>query len=96
MKFAFEKPTIRLYKYYFLGIKEPVTIQAYNKAESRRILLNIKSKLDQKYQDSPVIGETVTVPVIGISERTSGGKTFVWAGEGRGNSGWIDKEFLDK
>lgn len=92
MMFSFEKPQIRIYKYYFLGISKPVMIQAYNKAEARDVITKNWSKLAKPYQVSNIIGETVTLPVFGITEREEGERTYLWVGKSYSTSGWMVKE----
>lgn len=96
MRFAFEKPTIRIYKYYFLGLSEPILIQAYNKVEARATMKKVAPKLPQPYQESKVIGETVTVPVYGITERKDGGKDYVWVGKEQSATCWMEKSEFEK
>lgn len=92
MSFPFEKPSIRLYKYYFLGLPEPITISAYNKKEARSAMDRIWKQLPAAYQGSKIIGETVTLPVFGVTERKQGEKTVVWVGKDYSPTGWMDKE----
>lgn len=90
--FPFEKPTIRLYKYYFFGLPEPIIISAYNKKEARVAMDRIWKQLPPPYQASKVIGETVTLPVFGVTERKQGDKTLVWVGKEYSPNGWMEKE----
>lgn len=96
MKFSFEKPTIRLYRFYFLGISNPITIQAYNEKEARKTIDGIWVKLPKPYQASRIIGQTVSVPVFGVSKRQEGDKTLVWVGKGFSKTGWMDMEVFKK
>ena len=94
--FPFEKPTIRLYKYYFFGLPEPIIISAYNKKEARVAMDRIWKQLPPPYQASKVIGETVTLPVFGVTERKQGDKTLVWVGKEYSSTGWMDREQYKK
>lgn len=96
MKFAFEKPTIRIYRYYFLGISKPVMIQAYSSQEARVAMDKIWGRLGKEYQASRVIGETVSVPVFGVSKRDEGDKTYVWVGKGYSKNGWMESKEYEK
>ena len=96
MNFSFEKPTIRLYRFYFLNISTPITIQAYNEKEARATIDKIWGNLTPEYQKSRIIGQTVTVPVFGITKRQDGDKTMVWVGKGYSKTGWIDLETYKK
>jgi len=90
MNFSFEKPTIRLYRFYFLGISTPITIQAYNEKEARATMDRIWGNLAKPYQSSRIIGQTVSVPIFGVSKRKEGDKTLVWVGKGFPRQvGWI-------
>ena len=95
-RFPFEQPNLRLYKYYFLGLPEPITISAYNKKEARAAIDRIWQKLPPAYQASKIIGETVTLPVFGVTERKQGEKTMVWVGKEYSQTGWMDREQYKK
>lgn len=96
MKFSFDKPTIRLYRYYFLGLPKPIIIQAYNKVEAREAIDKIWGQLGKEYQNSRIIGETVSVPVFGVSKRVEGEKTYVWVGKDYSKSGWLESSDFEK
>ena len=96
MNFSFEKPTIRLYRFYFLGISTPITIQAYNEKEARATIDRIWGNLAKPYQASRIIGQTVSVPVFGVSKRIESDKTLVWVGKGFYKTGWMDIEVFKK
>jgi hypothetical protein len=96
MNFSFEKPTIRLYRFYFLGISTPITIQAYNEKEARATMDRIWGNLAKPYQSSRIIGQTVSVPIFGVSKRKEGDKTLVWVGKGFSKTGWMDIEVFKK
>ena len=96
MNFSFEKPTIRLYRFYFLGLSTPITIQAYNEKEARATIDKIWSKLAPPYQASRIIGQTVSVAVFGVSKRQEGDKTYVWVGKGYSKNGWMELEVFEK
>ena len=96
MKFSFEKPTIWLYRFYFLGISTPLTIQAYNEKEARIAVDKIWNRLSKEYQVSRIIGQTVSVPIFGVSKRKEGDKTLVWVGKGFSKTGWMDIEVFKK
>jgi predicted GTPase len=96
MSFSFERPNLRLYKYYFFGLANPITISAYNSKEARAAMDRIWSKLPPPYQKSRIIGETVSLPVFGVTERTEGNRTFIWVGKEYSTSGWMDKDEYKK
>ena len=96
MRFPFEKPTLRIYKYYFLGISEPIMIQAFNSHAARLSIRGNWKKLPPEYQESRIIGETVSVPVFGITERKVGGKSFLWVGVGITPDGWMERGEFEK
>jgi hypothetical protein len=96
MKFSFDKPTIRLYRYYFLGLPKPIIIQAYDKVEARATIDRIWKQLSPDYQKSRIIGETVSVPIFGVSKRTEGDKTYVWVGKEYSSKGWMESTEFEK
>lgn len=96
MNFSFEKPTIRLYRFYFLGISTPITIQAYNEKEARATIDKIWYNLAKPYQASRIIGQTVSVPVFGVTKRIEGELTLVWVGKGFSKTGWMNIDVFKK
>lgn len=96
MKFSFDKPTIRLYRYYFLGIPKPVIIQAHNKVEARSTIERIWSQLGKEYQASKIIGETVSLPVFGATIRQEGEEKYVWVGKDYSPNGWMKSSDFEK
>jgi len=96
MKFSFDKPTIRLYRYYFLGIPKPIIIQAHDKVEARATIDRIWAQLGREYQNSKIIGETVSVPVFGVSTRVEGDRSYVWVGKDYSKNGWMESSQYEK
>ena len=96
MKFSFDKPTIRLYRYYFLGIAKPIIIQAHDKVEARATIDRIWGQLAKEYQQSKIIGETVSVPVFGVSTRVENDKTYLWVGKEYSKNGWMESNEYQK
>jgi hypothetical protein len=79
-----------------LGISTPLTIQAYNEKEARIAVDKIWNRLSKEYQVSRIIGQTVSVPIFGVSKRKEGDKTLVWVGKGFSKTGWMDIEVFKK
>lgn len=95
--FSFDKPTTRHYKYYFLGIPEPIIIEAFDEQTARRYIDDNLPRLPEPYKSSRIIGQTVTVPAFGVSERDIEGTKYVWVGKKHTKTGWIPKkDFKDK
>jgi predicted GTPase len=92
MSLRIEKEGIRFYNYYFHGIEKPITIEARNKQEAREIAKTIMEKLPQKYKDSKIVGETIVIPLVGVSEKVVNGVKHIWVGEQRANGGWLSEQ----
>lgn len=86
---------IKFYKYYFEGLKKPITIEAYNKEEARIKLNQVVSQLPQEYRERKPFGETITRPVLGISKKTMNGKKYIWVGSKTSN-GWMEENELNE
>jgi hypothetical protein len=84
---------IKFYKYYFEGLKKPITIEAYNKKEARIKLNQIVDKLPEEYRQRKPYGETITRPLKGISEKTIKGRKYIWVGE-KSPNGWFEENEL--
>lgn len=89
MNYPVEKHGIRFYNYYFEGIEKPITIEANSKNEARDIFRNIRPKLSDKYRDSKVVGETIVIPLKGVSEKFVKGVRYVWVGMDKSKNGWL-------
>ena len=94
MNFPVEKHGIRFYNYYFHEVKQPITIEANNKQEAREAMRRIISQLSDKYKESKIVGETVTIPLLGVSEKTVKGVKYIWVGLQKSRNGWLpESEF---
>lgn len=85
------KSTIRIYSYFFYGIEKPIKIEAYNKQQSRQILEQIIPTLPMEYQQSKVVGESVVVPLRGVTEKFVKGVKFIWVGTDKSANGWMSE-----
>lgn len=92
MDYKVEKHGIRFYNYYFDGIEKPLTIEAKTKEEAREIMKSIRPKLSDKYRQSKVIGETIVIPLVGVSDKVVKGVRYIWVGENRTHGGWLSEE----
>lgn len=91
-----EKHGIRFYNYYFYEVEKPLTIEARSKEEARVIMKSIVPKLSPKYRESKIIGETVTIPLLGISEKFVKGVRYVWVGEDKAQGGWLTEQAYER
>ena len=87
-----EKHGIRFYKYYFSEVETPITIEARTKHEAREILKDIVYKLSDKYKNSKIVGETVVIPLRGVSEKVVKGIKYIWVGEDKAHGGWLPED----
>jgi hypothetical protein len=92
MNYPVEKHGIRFYNYYFYGIDKPITIEARSKDEARETIKNIKDRLPDNYKQSKVVGETIVIPLKGISEKKVNGVKHIWVGEEKTKGGWLTEE----
>lgn len=84
-----EKQGIRFYNYYFQNIEKPIIIEAKTKYEARRILQNIVHRLSDQYKNAKIVGESVTMPLRGVSEKVVKGVKYIWVGEDKSDTGWL-------
>ena len=91
MDYPVEKEGIRFYNYYYHEVEKPITIEARSKAEARDILRSIKDKLSEKYANSKIIGESVVIPLRGVSEKVVKGVKYIWVGEDKAQGGWLSE-----
>lgn len=90
MEYPVEKEGIRFYNYYFDGVEKPISIEARSKTEARNILRSIKPKLSDRY-NAPIVGETVVIPLRGVSEKVIKGVKYIWVGEDKTQGGWLSE-----
>ena len=92
MDYPVEKHGIRFYNYYFFEVEKPLTIEATCKEDAREIMKSITPKLSDKYRESKIIGETVVIPLRGVSEKVVKGIKYIWVGLDKSQSGWLPEE----
>ena len=91
MDYPVEKHGIRFYNYYFLGVEKPITIEAISTVDARNIIESILPKLSEKYRDNKIIGETITIPLRGVSEKMVKGIKYIWVGTDKSRDGWLNE-----
>lgn len=89
MNYPVEKHGIRFYNYYFDGVEKPITIEAKNKTQARNIFRSIRDRLSDKYRGNKVVGETVVIPLKGVSDKIVKGVRYVWVGLDKSPNGWL-------
>lgn len=92
MDYPVEKHGIRFYNYYFYGVEKPITIEAVSKQEARLMMRSIIEKLSDKYRESKIVGETITIPLRGVSEKIVKGVKYIWVGENKAKGGWLRED----
>jgi hypothetical protein len=81
-RYPVEKNVLRFYKYKFLGIDEdPIIIEAYYRRQARTLLRDF-ILMNPKYQNVPIINESLSLPIIGESTKNINGNEYVWIGKG--------------
>lgn len=82
---------IRFYKYFFMNLDKPITMEAESRdmADSMLQQLSIKSKV--KIDLKRLIDVRIETPLFGISEKKRQGKELVWVGKDYTSDGWMDK-----
>jgi hypothetical protein len=73
-------PKTLLYRFYFLGITEPIVIEACDEVDARITLKQSVRSLQPAYQSSVVIGQTVEIPLRGVSVKYQNGNRYIWDG----------------
>jgi len=90
---AVEKPDIiKFYAFTFEDIEKPVIIEAFTANEAREGLLKVIERLPDKFQGKKVVGQTVTLPVVGVSQKKINGVNYIWGGKKRSPNGWLTEE----
>jgi hypothetical protein len=92
MSLQVEKHGIRFYNYYFFEVEQPLTIEARSKVEARAIIDKLMPNLSDKYRESKIVGETIVIPLKGVSEKVVRGVKFIWVGEDKSTNGWLSED----
>lgn len=92
MSLQVEKHGIRFYNYYFFEVEQPITIEAHSKVEAREIIDKILPNLSDKYRESKIVGETIVIPLKGVSEKVVKGIKYIWVGEDKSKNGWLNED----
>lgn len=88
MSYQNDESKVKIYKYYFDGIENPIKIQALNRKDARH-LLSISLLPVMGYIQNDLQGETVTVPLFGVTTKTENGVDYTWCGIDFSPSGWM-------
>jgi hypothetical protein len=84
------KKKIKFYKFYFIGKKKPVIMEAYTKDEADNMLSQLNEKTGAidltKLEDV-----RIEMPIKGVSKRKRLGKEYVWVGVDYTTDGWMEE-----
>ncbi len=69
----------RLYHFHFRDVKEPITIKAGSSMAARQVLKT--RKLPPRYAHKPIVGETTSNLLIGVSHQIINGVKAFWNGQ---------------
>ena len=85
-----DKKKIKFYKFYFIGKKKPVIMEAYTKDEADNMLSQLNEKTGAidltKLEDV-----RIEMPIKGVSKRKRLGKEYVWVGVDYTTDGWMEE-----
>jgi len=84
------KVTMKMYKYYFLNLEKPISVEANNKQSARNVLEQICNQTEYKnngYEMLNLVRETSETLVAGVSFKTSKQHgVLIWS-----DRGWVKK-----
>lgn len=84
------KKKIKFYKFYFIGKKKPVIMEAYTKDEADNMISQLNEKTGAidltKLEDV-----RIEMPIKGVSKRKRLGKEYVWVGVDYTTDGWMEE-----
>ena len=89
------KRCVRFYRYKFLGLDEPIEIEATHKKEARRIL-NETILQTPNLHNRPIIGEYLSLPIFGETIKEIDEIDYVWVGFDNTDSGWMKLDDYDR
>jgi hypothetical protein len=83
IRYPVEKNILRFYKYKFLNSTEEVTIEAFDKKQSRIFLRDFILQ-NPKFHNLQIISETLSLPIYGLTTKIIDDVEHVWV-----STGWI-------
>ena len=86
----------RFYKYFFLGVEKPIIMEAENKTDADKMLVDLQYKSQTSIDFNKLVDVRVETPIVGISTRKRKGNDFVWVGKEYTRDGWLLKDEYDK
>jgi hypothetical protein len=84
------KPKIKFYKFYFIGKKKPVIMEAYSREEADRMLNQLNDKTSA-IDFTQIEDVRIEMPIRGVSKRKRLGKEYIWVGEDYSTDGWMEE-----
>jgi hypothetical protein len=88
---------IKFYKYYFLGVKKPIIMEAYDRKQANKMLSMLPEKTGVDINMTRLEDVKIEMPITGISKRIRFGNTHIWVGTKFTSDGWmLESEFLKK
>lgn len=88
-----ENNYVQFYGFYFEMVKEPFVIEALSSNDARNKLRLFAPNLPKQYLDKKVVGQTVTSPIYGQSEKIVNNKKYIWVGN-ETPDGWMEKSIF--
>lgn len=85
-----DKKKIKFYKFYFIGKKKPVIMEAYTKDEADNMLSQLNEKTGA-IDLSKLEDVRIEMPIKGVSRRKRLGKEYVWVGVDYTTDGWMEE-----
>ena len=83
IRYPVEKNILRFYKYKFFNSDEEVTIEAFDKKQARAFLKDFILQ-NPKFHNLPIISETLSLPIYGLTTKIIDNVECVWV-----STGWI-------
>lgn len=88
-------PKIKFYKYFFMGSKKPVIMEAYSRLDADNMLNSLCHKTN--VIDMNLLEDVrIEMPVKGVSQRKRHGVNHVWVGTDVTSDGWIEESEFKK
>ena len=83
---------VRFYRYYFLGLAKPITMETTDRGMADQMLKELNQRTKGSIKFKNLIDIRVETPIVGISEKKISGVDYVWVGMDTTQDGWMSKD----
>jgi hypothetical protein len=85
------KDTTRIYRFFFEGIPQPLSIEAWRKDYA---ITQLQALMQQLNISGKVDNQAVVVPLFGVTRKEKNGRVYIWCGKEYNMKGWMEESMF--